>query len=50
LEFIPKEDLLETMFAQKMAQKLFVQVWGNSGKNPSHLQKCACSYIYVSHY
>jgi len=28
------------------AQKLFGQVWGNSGKNPSHPQKFACSYTY----
>ena len=32
--------------AQKMAQKNFGQVWGNSGKTSSHPQKCACSYIY----
>jgi len=24
----------------------FRQVWGNLGKNPSHPQKIACSYIY----
>jgi len=28
------------------AQKLFGQVWGNSGKNPSHPQTFACSYTY----
>jgi len=31
----------------KGAQKLFGQVWGNSGKNPSHPRKFACSYTYV---
>jgi len=30
----------------KGAQKLFGKVWGNSGKNPSHPQKFACSYTY----
>jgi len=27
-------------------KKLFGQVWGNSGKNPSRSQKFACSYTY----
>jgi len=28
--------------------KIFLgQVWENSGKNPSHPQKFACSYTYV---
>ena len=31
----------------KAAQKLLGQVWGNSGKHFSHLQKFACSYTYV---
>jgi len=31
----------------KVAQKLFGQVWGNSGKNPSHPPKFACYYNYV---
>jgi len=26
--------------------KFFGQVWGNSGKNPSHPPKIACSYTY----
>jgi len=26
---------------------IFGQVFGNSGKNPSHLQKFACSYTYA---
>jgi len=26
---------------------LFDQVWGNLGKNTSHLQKFACSYTYA---
>jgi len=30
----------------KVAHQLFEQVWGNSGKNPSHLQKVACSYTF----
>jgi len=46
---IRKEGLLEKMFAQTVAQKVFGQVWGNSGKNPSHPQKIACSYTYVSY-
>jgi len=33
--------------SHKVAQQFFVQVWGNSGKNPSHPQKFACSYTYV---
>jgi len=32
---------------QKLHKKLFGQVWGNSGKNPSHPQKFACSYTYA---
>jgi len=36
----------ESLWA-KSTKKLFGQVWGNSGKNPSHLQKFACSYTYV---
>jgi len=39
--------LHEKIFAQKVAKKFFGQVWGNSGNNPSHPQKCACSYTYV---
>jgi len=31
----------------KIPDKLFRQVWGTSGKNPSHAQKFACSYSYV---
>ena len=31
---------------EKLPKKLFGQVWGNSGKNPSHSQKFACSYTY----
>jgi len=30
----------------KGSQKLFGQVWGNSGKNPLHPQKFACSCTY----
>jgi len=30
--------------AQKVAKHFYGQVWGNSGKNPSHPQKFACSY------
>ena len=30
----------------KVAYKLFGQVRRNSGKNPSHPQKFACSYTY----
>ena len=30
----------------KVAQKLFGQVWGNLGKNPSHHQRFSCSYTY----
>jgi len=32
----------------KVTQKHFVQVWGNSGKNPSHPQKFAFSYTYAT--
>ena len=38
--------LHENKFTQKVAQKYFGQVWGNSGKNPLHPQKFACSYTY----
>jgi len=31
----------------KSEQKLFRQVWGNSGKNPSHPQEFAYSYLLV---
>jgi len=33
----------ENLYA-KVAEQLFGQVWGYSGKNLSHPQKCACSY------
>jgi len=49
LEVIPKEDLLEKMFAQKVAQNVFGQVWGNSGQKPSLPKKCAFCYTYVLH-
>jgi len=32
------------------AQKLFVQVWGNSGQNPAHHQKFTCFFTYGSNY
>ena len=32
--------------AQKMTNNFFGQIWRKSGKNPSHPQKCACSYTY----
>ena len=35
--------ILWEKFIGKSAQKLFGQVWGNSGKSPSHPQKFACS-------
>jgi len=38
--------VLEEMLTQRVAQKLFGRVWGNSGKNLSHPQKFACSYTY----
>jgi len=31
---------------QKSHKKLFGQVWGNSGENPSHPPKFGCSYNY----
>jgi len=31
----------------KIPEKLFGQVWGTSGKNPSHAHKFTCSYNYV---
>jgi len=43
LEVIPKEGLLEKMFAQKLSPK-FLGKFGESGENPSHPQKFACSY------
>jgi len=49
LEVIPKEDLLEKMFAQKVAQNFFGQVWENSGQNPSH-PKTFAFYTYVLHF
>ena len=36
----------ENLYA-KIAQRLFGQVWGNSGKNPSHPQTFAFSYTYA---
>ena len=38
--------LWEKICGQKFPKKLFWQVWGNSGKNPSHFQKFAYSYTY----
>jgi len=39
------------IFVEKVCRKnlhktLFGEVWGNSGKNPSQPQKCACSQTY----
>jgi len=47
LEVIPKEGLLEKMFAQKVAQNSFGKVWENSRKSHSHPEKFACSYTYA---
>jgi len=49
LEATPKTDLHVLCGRKswaKAAQKLFRKVCGNSGKNPSHPQKFACSYTY----
>jgi len=42
----PEKGLHEKIFARKVAKNFFGQVWGNSGKNPSHPQKFTCSYTY----
>jgi len=47
LEVTPKIVVYGRKFVGKSHTKLFGQVWGTSGKNPSHAQKFACSYIYV---
>ena len=47
LEATPKRVLYGRKFVSKSHTKLFGQVWGTSGKNPSHAQKFACSYTYV---
>ena len=44
--FHSKNSLHEKIFTQKLAQKFFGHVWGNSGKRPSHPQTFACSYTY----
>ena len=41
-------DLWRKKFVGKSRTKLFVQVCGNSGKNPSHLQNFASSYTYAT--
>jgi len=41
-----KNGLHEKIFAQKVVQNFFGTVRGNSGKNPSHPKKFACSYTY----
>jgi len=41
-----EKGLHEKIFARKVAKNFFGQVWGNSGKNPSHPQKFSCSYTY----
>jgi len=46
----PKNGRHEKLFAQKVVHNFFGQVWENLGKNPSHPQKFACSYTYVSGY
>ena len=38
------ESLLWEKIWKKKSHKLFEKVWENSGKNPSHPQKFACSY------
>ena len=43
-------DICRWKFVGKVAQKRFGQVWVNSGKNPSHPQKFACSYTYAREY
>jgi len=47
LEVTPKRVLNGGNFESKSHTKLFGQVWGTSGKNPSHGPKFACSYTYV---
>jgi len=34
----PKNDVWEEMLTQRVAQQLFGELWGNSGKNLSHPQ------------
>jgi len=52
LKVIPKQGVIMVCMGgyirTKIAQKLFRQVWGNSGKNLSQPQKSACSYTYCS--
>jgi len=43
----PKNGLHEKIFAQKVAQTFFGQVWGNSEKNLSHPQKFSSYYTYA---
>jgi len=53
LEVIPKEGMLEKLFAQKVVYKFFGQVWGNSGKNPSQpllLYTCAVKRFALSQF
>jgi len=48
LEVIPKKVFMifEGKICRQSRPKHFGQVWENSGKNPSHSQKFACSYTY----
>ena len=43
-------DLCGRKFVGKLTQKVNRQLWENSGKNRSHLQKFACSYTYAAGY
>jgi len=42
----PEKGLHEKMFAQKVAQNFFGQVWGSLRKNFSNPQELVCSYPY----
>jgi len=42
-------DLCGRKFVDKSRTTTFRQVWGNTGKNPLHPQKFACTCTYVAH-
>jgi len=46
LKVIPKMIFVGENLSAKLAQTLFGQVWGNSGKNTSHPQTFPFSYNY----
>jgi len=45
-----KNNMKSFLFGGHFLWSFFGYVWENSGKNPSHPEKIACSFTYVLHH